>query len=283
MLHRRLLSTVLGSTVFGSTVLLFSGTLMAAAELGHEHAETTMTASASRKTKPGGYAPAATAIAEAPIQAAASHSETTGIPPAEAQALLIAGNARFVAGERTRSTVTADDASERAALAGGQHPFAAILTCADSRLSPELIFDQTLGDLFVVRNAGNVAEAIGEGSLEYAVEHLGVNLIVVMGHASCGAVKAVIGGPANLPGHLVDIQGNMPGLFAFAELQRQGGTTSNVVVQAAVERNADDQAGALIAESPVIRARVASHELAVVPAVYHLESGTVQFRVLLTR
>ena len=274
MLPRRLLPAALVPSL-----LLLSGALTAAAEHGHEHAAPATTVSTARKAEPSGHEPAAAAPPAAP----AGHGEAAGVPPAEAQAALIAGNARFVAGRRTRSTVTADDATERAALAGGQHPFAAILTCADSRLSPELIFDQTLGDLFVVRNAGNVAEGIGEGSLEYAVEHLGVNLIVVMGHASCGAVKAVIGGPANLPGHLVDIQGNMPGLFAFAELQRQGGTTSNVVVQAAVERNADDQAGALIAESPVIRARVASHELAVVPAVYQLESGTVQFRVQLTR
>ena len=69
--------------------------------------------------------------------------------------------------------------AERATTAKGQHPFAAILTCADSRLSPELIFDQTIGDLFVVRNAGNVAEPVGEGSLEYAIEHLGVRLVIV--------------------------------------------------------------------------------------------------------
>ena len=268
---------------FLPALLVLTGITLAGAEHGHEHAAAPRPAETSRKGESTGHQAGPTQVEAAPSTAVSGHAETTGVPPAEAQAALIAGNARFVAGKRTRSTATADDASERAALAGGQHPFAAILTCADSRLSPELIFDQSLGDLFVVRNAGNVAESVGEGSLEYAVEHLGVKLIVVMGHASCGAVKAVIGGTANLPGHLVDIQGNMPGLFAFAELQRQGGTTSSVVVQAAVERNADDQAGALIAESPVIRARVASRELAVVPAVYQLESGTVHFRVMLAQ
>lgn len=197
--------------------------------------------------------------------------------PAVSQQSLVEGNARFVAAARTRSAETSNDADERKALAGGQHPFAAILTCADSRLSPELIFDQSIGDLFVVRNAGNIAEPVGEGSLEYAIEHLGVHLVVVMGHASCGAVKAVISTDAALPGHLVDIQANMPGLFAFAERARKVGTPALEVIQAAVEQNAEAQARALVAESPLLKEALVAGRITVVPAVYALDTGVVTF------
>ena len=212
----------------------------------------------------------------AKADAAAAHGPV-GPAPLEALTRLSAGNARFATQQRTRSAVASDDAAERSALAGGQQPFAAILTCADSRLSPELIFDQSLGDLFVVRNAGNVAEPVGGGSLEYAIEHLGVRLVIVLGHGSCGAVKAVSGSEGTLPGQLAAIQRAMPGLREFAQEQGKSGAAPPAVIAASVERNAVAQAAALISASEVLRKAVGGGEVAVVPAIYDLTSGVVGF------
>ena len=114
---------------------------------------------------------------------------------------LKAGNERFVTGNLLPKDTYADD---RKALCKGQHPFAAVLCCSDSRVAPEIIFDQKLGDLFVIRNAGNVVDEDVLGSIEYAVEHLGTPLVVVLGHSCCGAVTATCQ-DGELPGHIVDI------------------------------------------------------------------------------
>ena len=119
----------------------------------------------------------------------------------QALELLKTGNARFVSGALTPK----DDYTElREQLNAGQHPFAVVLCCSDSRVAPEIIFDQKLGDLFVIRNAGNVVDDDVLGSIEYAVEHLGTPLVVVLGHSCCGAVTATCQG-GDLPGHIVDI------------------------------------------------------------------------------
>jgi len=112
--------------------------------------------------------------------------------------LLKEGNARFVSGALTPKD---DYAQLREQLSAGQQPFAVVLCCSDSRVAPEIIFDQKLGDLFVIRNAGNVVDKHVLGSVEYAVEHLETSLVVVMGHSSCGAVTATHKGetlPANI-------------------------------------------------------------------------------------
>ena len=106
--------------------------------------------------------------------------------PDDAMKKLQEGNARFVAGKPSAKNLV----SQRQSLLSGQQPFAIILTCSDSRVAPEHIFDAGLGEIFVVRTAGNIADAIALGSMEYAAEHLGSTLLVVMGHESCGAVKA---------------------------------------------------------------------------------------------
>ena len=210
--------------------------------------------------------------------APAAHAPPKGLSPLEGIARLSSGNGRFAVGKRTRSADSSDDADERETTAKGQHPFAAILTCADSRLSPDLIFDQSIGDVFVIRNAGNVAEPVGEGSLEYAIEHLGVRLIVVLGHAQCGAVKAVTGSDAKLPGRLVAIQDRMPGLRAYFQEVSGQGKTPEQAVAAAVARNAEEQALALLTDSAVLREAAARGDIAVVPAVYDLAGGLVEFR-----
>lgn len=114
---------------------------------------------------------------------------------------LKAGNERFVTGNLSNKDTYAED---RKALCAGQHPFAVVLCCSDSRVAPDIIFDQKLGDLFVIRNAGNIVDEEVLGSIEYAVEHLETPLVVVMGHASCGAVTATCQGD-DLPGHILDL------------------------------------------------------------------------------
>ena len=109
----------------------------------------------------------------------------------EALTRLQAGNGRFVAGQTTRDPQTAPQ--NRRELADGQAPFAVILSCADSRVPPELVFDADLGELFVVRVAGNVLDPIVLGSIEFAVTALGTRLLVVLGHSACGAIEAALG------------------------------------------------------------------------------------------
>ena len=115
--------------------------------------------------------------------------------------LLKEGNAHFVSGALTPKD---DYGALREKLSASQHPFAVVLCCSDSRVAPEILFDQKLGDLFVIRNAGNVVDDDVLGSVEYAVEHLGTPLVVVMGHSRCGAVTATCQG-GELPGHILDI------------------------------------------------------------------------------
>ncbi|MBR4392301.1 MAG: carbonic anhydrase [Bacteroidales bacterium] len=115
--------------------------------------------------------------------------------------LLKEGNARFVSGNLAPKDHYDED---RQRLSQGQHPFAVVLCCSDSRVVPEILFDQKLGDLFVIRNAGNVVDDDVLGSIEYAVEHLESPLVIVLGHSDCGAVTATCQG-GELPGHIVEI------------------------------------------------------------------------------
>ncbi|MDR2716707.1 MAG: carbonic anhydrase [Treponema sp.] len=116
--------------------------------------------------------------------------------------MLKEGNERYLKGELVNKSSYSDD---RKILNNGQKPFAVILTCSDSRVAPEIFFDQKLGDIFVIRNAGNIADTTALGSLEYAVEHLKSRLVVVCGHGKCGAVTAACSGgklPPNIS-HIV--------------------------------------------------------------------------------
>ena len=167
------------------------------------------------------------------------------------------GNARFVAGKSSRK---ADYSADRVKLAEGQHPFAVVLCCSDSRVSPEILFDQGLGDLFVIRNAGHVVDEDVLGSIEYAVEHLGTPLVVVMGHSNCGAVTSTCQG-GELPGHIKSI----------AERIRPS-LDSGFCIDDNARRHAKRMAH-MIAENPIVR-----HENAtVVAAFYDLRSGLVEW------
>src|SRR5258707_4093215 len=135
------------------------------------------------------FSGAAQQPAAAPAQQQPLHQGRTDHQPRSASEIwadLMEGNRRFVAGKpKARQLVVL-----RNSLAKDQHPNVVVLACSDSRVSPEILFDKSLGDLFVIRSAGNIADAVGVGSIEYAVEHLGSSVLVIMGHTKCGAVTA---------------------------------------------------------------------------------------------
>lgn len=177
---------------------------------------------------------------------------------------LKAGNANFVADKLDGKL---QNSTRRESLTGGQHPFAIILSCADSRVVPELSFDTGLGELFVIRVAGNTANTSSIASIEYAVAHLGVNLIVVLGHESCGAVTAAIGGGDN--GHNLN--------HLLAHITPAVAASDDPDVNAVVKVNANLTATALAARSAIISDAQANTGLKIVPAFYNLGSGKVDF------
>ena len=174
---------------------------------------------------------------------------------------LMAGNKRYVGGDLSFHTLR----ERRDATRAHQDPPVAILSCADSRVPPELIFDHTVGDLFVVRVAGNVAEPLNIASLEFAIANDYTNLIVVMGHEACGAVKAALA-PTDPP---------TPNLVALVTKIRESFTGADRSdVRAAVEANARHTAEDLMARSDVIRNAVQNGTVKIVPAYYAFD-GTV--------
>lgn len=156
----------------------------------------------------------------------------------------------------------------RAELSKAQHPFACVLACADSRVPPEMVFDTGLGDLFVVRVAGNIVDDAVLGSLEYAVEHLHVPLIVVLGHSGCGAVTAAIqGGPAR------DHTGVL--IQAIAPAVREARKRPGPLLDNAVRENMKLSLGQLRRSEPVLRRLEARHEVRLAGGVYRLDTGKV--------
>jgi carbonic anhydrase len=191
------------------------------------------------------------------------------VMPDAALERLVQGNARYVDGVAKRH----DFKAEREALAGGQNPYAAILSCADSRIAPEYAFDAARGDLFVVRVAGNFANADAIASLEYAVAILGVPLIMVLGHGSCGAVEATIktvdGGPP-LPGHLPSLVKAITPAVEAAHGE-PGDRLAN-----SIEENVKLNVKALTTATPILAKAVGDKSLRVVGGIYDLASGKVR-------
>jgi carbonic anhydrase len=196
--------------------------------------------------------------------------------PDAALAELRRGNNRFVNCSRTHSTDTGHDDALRRETAKGQHPFAAIVCCADSRVCPEFIFDQAVGTIFEVRNAGNVADDDVLASLEYAVEHLHVPLIVILGHRGCGAIEAVCAaGEEPLHDHLKELQKQTAGIRQQV-LEGHHRHDAEIVNRLSLE-NARQQALTVLRESPEIKAAVDRGEVRIVYAIYDMESGAVEF------
>jgi len=194
--------------------------------------------------------------------------ESAGVGADEALSRLLNGDKRFVAGKSEEPTGAAL-VERRHALAKDQKPFAVILGCSDSRVPPELIFDVTLGDIFVVRTAGEVVDAIVLGSLEYAIEHLGTKLIVVLGHERCGAVTAAVSGATDT-GDIPDV------LKAISPAVEETKGQSGDAIENAVRANARDIAKRLQSSGPIIAPRVQSGEVKIVAAYYSLDTGQVE-------
>jgi len=175
------------------------------------------------------------------------------------------GNARFV---KDSLDGQLQDSSRRDALVSGQQPYAIVLSCADSRVVPELAFDTGLGELFVVRVAGNVANNSSIASMEYAVAHCGSQVIVVLGHQSCGAVTAAAAGGDN--GHNLNhlLSHITPALAASPE-----GAAINDIVK----KNAQLTAQEMINRSSIIKNAVDAGTVKVLPAYYNLDTGAVDF------
>ncbi len=187
------------------------------------------------------------------------------IPPEQARQRLLDGNQRFV-----QAHVAAPHrlAERRTEVAAGQHPIAVIVTCSDSRVPPELLFDQGLGDLFVIRLAGNVLDPAALGSIEYAVAHLNVTYLMVLGHERCGAVEAAVAGGETHGhiGHLV--KAIQPAVDAARH-------AAGDLLDNAVRANATMGARQLITSEPIIAERVRMGALMIDAAHYDLDDGVV--------
>ncbi|APF39529.1 carbonic anhydrase [Chelatococcus daeguensis] len=191
------------------------------------------------------------------------------IGPDEALKRLVDGNARYAA----NTAANKDFSAGRAARAESQHPFAAVVSCADSRVAPELAFDQGPGELFVVRVAGNFVNTDGLASLEYGVKFLGIPLIMVLGHTNCGAVDAtikVLKDNAELPGHLPELVNSIK---PAVEAAKKAG--SDDLLDRAIIENVRHNVAELTKAGPIVSRFVSEGKAKVVGGVYNLATGKV--------
>ena len=222
-------------------------------------------------------------------------SDRPSVAPAEAISRLKEGNGRFTAGNPQHPHESVDErkymaansyenagtislgmtseqaAKRRAELAKSQHPFAIILSCSDSRVPPEIVFDEGLGDLFIIRVAGNVLNDEGLGSIEYGVDILGARLIVVLGHQSCGAVDAAmktVAAKGKAPGH---IQSLVTAIKPVVDSTPKGD------LETTIKANVKHVVDALRSSTPILKARVDSGDVQVIGGYYTLDTGAVTF------
>ena len=198
--------------------------------------------------------------------APASAVSKSGLTADQALQRLIAGNERYVTGTATHPDQTIQ---RRAEVAKGQFPFAIVLTCSDSRVAPELLLDQGLGDLFVIRNAGNILDDHVIGSMEYAVEHLHVPLVLVVGHEKCGAISAAVAG-GEASGHIHSL------VEAIEPVVKQVKNLPGDPVENVVRANAQRIAETLTRSEPILKEAVNKGKLLVVPARYDLVTGHLE-------
>lgn len=188
----------------------------------------------------------------------------------EALARLKEGNGRFVAGRREER----DLVRQVRLTSGGQSPFAAVLGCIDSRVAPELVFDQGIGDIFSVRIAGNFVNENVLGSLEFACEVAGARVIVVLGHSNCGAIMGACDGVRL--GHLTGLLSHLqPAVAAVDGAEGARNSENASFVQQVAEKNVDLTVQAIRERSPVLQEMAARGEIAVVGAMYDVGSGVV--------
>jgi carbonic anhydrase len=196
-------------------------------------------------------------------------TEHNSVDPAAALAALLEGNSRFVEGRPQHPN---QDVDRRAELAGGQAPFAVVFGCADSRVAAEIIFDRGLGDLFMIRTAGHVVDAAVLGSVEFAVDHLGVPLVLILGHDSCGAVIAAANAveSGQMPsGYVRDIVERItPAVMAT---RAAGGSFDDIEAE-----NVRQTAALLLERSPLLAGLAAAGRCRIVGVVYDLADGRVR-------
>jgi carbonic anhydrase len=190
------------------------------------------------------------------------------VTPDQALLKLKEGNQRFVEGKSIKPN---QDLNRIKEVAAAQYPFATIVGCSDSRVPNEIIFDQGLGDLFIVRTAGQVSTYASWGSIEFAEEILGTKLIVVLGHTQCGAVGAAVKLP-EVPGHIVTLINAIKPAVEKAKEKHP-----DDLLDASIRENVKLQVEQLKALEPVLAKRVREGSLKIVGALYHLDSGTVEF------
>jgi carbonic anhydrase len=227
--------------------------------------------------KAGGVLAAATLgqAAAAEAMAEAGHKRGKRFPhpknPQEALELLVKGNRRYRKGKfQLRDySVPGED------IANKQTPFGAILTCADSRLSPPLVFDVHHGNLFVSRVAGNSVDTGMLGSTEYAIKVLGVKIVMVLGHSDCGAVKAAIGVANGTSSYPPDKYGEIGAFVDKIVPPIQGVPPADRTLPNCISVNAQAQAADLASRQPIVKPAIDAGQIAVVPAVYDIKSGKV--------
>ena len=194
------------------------------------------------------------------------------LPSADVLDVLTRGNARYA---EDKPEHMHENAARRTEVAGGQHPLATVISCADSRVPPELLFDQGIGDLFVIRVIGNIGAQDEIGSAEYGTEHLGTPLLVVLGHTKCGAVTAAV--------THAEVHGSIPPVLAhiqpavIAARRAHHDLQGEALVPAAIEANVFHSIEELLRRSAIIRTRVNEGKLQVVGALYDIQAGRVQW------
>jgi carbonic anhydrase len=196
--------------------------------------------------------------------AMAADPTTPSVTADEALTRLKTGNERFA---NSKVSASKPVAARRAETAQTQHPFAIIVGCADSRTAPEIIFDQTIGDLFVIRTAGNLVDDYALGSIEYAVEHLGTRLVVVLGHERCGAVTAALNS-ASAPGHINSLVRDIQPAVT-ATKGKEGDALANAVHENDAQVAAKIQKLAQLGEL--------ASQVRIIEGYYNLDTGKVEW------
>jgi carbonic anhydrase len=214
---------------------------------------------------------AATAVhAQSPECAVFTPDRQKSTSPDDAIALLKAGNERFTAGK----SINCDLMAQVRQTAGNQSPFAAIVGCIDSRVPPELVFDQRIGDVFCARVAGNIVNTDIIGSLEYSTKVSGAKAIVVLGHNSCGAIKSAVDG-VRLGNITALLRNFRPALATLTRADGRRDSHNYPLVQKVAEANVRLTAASLPRRSPIIKALVGTRQLKIVAAMHDITTGKV--------
>jgi len=207
-------------------------------------------------------------------QVFAADAKKTSLTPDQALALLKEGNAKFLTDSPLQAVQGRD---RRLEIARGQTPFAVLVSCSDSRVPPEVLFGRGLGELFIVRNAGNTVDTVALGSIEYAIAVLGVPLVVVLGHERCGAVEAalsVVEKNTVFPGSLNQM---IEPILPAALMARSSGAKGEELLDAAVRENIRRVVTRIRNSEPVMMNPIKAGKVKVVGARYDLDDGQVEF------